>query len=325
MLLAMHELFVQQGRGGCGPGTPRTVGYWVPFFHNAVDPSNRSCSPTFMENLTRFASAVDVLAPYTWQVMPNGTIIDDATRGCATEGAWACMAQIARTFPHVRVGAVGSKAGPDGYNDTSINAIASDPEAHASRMQSWLTTHPEVEALWSDFEGWDEKRLSLAEWENVTRAHELLASIKPTAILNWLPGVKGSGSENVSCAKFQAAAPHVLVQDATCYDDTTIFPSKSVFGGFEVLLNTSLAECPRHARLSVSICPDCPSLPRDRDDNLTQAQLYARMDHMCDQGVTDLSVFTFFEIVAKADHLGLRYMEALSYFRTGHKGLILSH
>ena len=138
-------------------------------------------------------------------------------------------------------------------------------------------------------------------------------------------GGERDGSENVSCAKFQAAAPHVLVQDATCYDDTTIFPSKSVFGGFEVLLNASLAECPRHARLSVSICPDCPSLPRDRDDNLTQAQLYTRMDHMCERGVTDLSVFTFFEIVAKAGHLGLRYMEALSYFRTGHKGLILSH
>ena len=57
--------------------------------------------------------------------------------------------------------------------------------------------------------------------------------------------------------------------------------------------------------------------------NLTQAQLYTRMDHMCDHGVTDLSMFTFFEIVAKADPLGVWYMEALSYFRTGHKGLML--
>ena len=47
------------------------------------------------------------------------------------------------------------------------------------------------------------------------------------------------------------------------------------------------------------------------------------MDHMCDYGVTDLSMFTFFEIVGKADPLGVRYMEALSYFRTGRKGLIL--
>ena len=48
------------------------------------------------------------------------------------------------------------------------------------------------------------------------------------------------------------------------------------------------------------------------------------MDHMCDYGVTDLSMFTFFEIVGKADPLGVRYMEALSYFRTGRKGLILN-
>ena len=322
-LVAIHGCFCARILAGCAPGTPRAVNYWMPFFDekNVVDPSNRSCSHAFLQNLTRFGSAIDVLAPYTWQVMPNGTIIDDATHGCATAGAWACMKQIADEFPNLRVGSVGSKAGPDGRNDTSINAIASDPEAHVSRMRAWLATHPEVEAVWSDFEGWDEKRLSLAEWENVTRAHQLMASFKPTAILNWLPGVKGSGSENVTCAKFQELAPDVLVQDATCYDDTTIYPSHSVHGGFEALLNSSLRECPRHTTLSVSICPDCPS-PRDRDDNLTQAQLYTRMDHMCDYGVTDLSMFTFFEIVGKADPLGVRYMEALSYFRTGRKGLI---
>jgi hypothetical protein len=34
-------------------------------------------------------------------------------------------------------------------------------------------------------------------------------------------------------------------------------------------------------------------------------------------------MLTFFDIVEKTDPLGVRYMEALSYFRTGHKGLIL--
>jgi len=319
-LLVASWVIFRPALAGCASGSPRTVRYWMPFFGSAVDPSNTSCSPAFLENITRFASAIDVLAPYTWQVTPNGWILDDSTRGCATDGAWACMTQLSRKFPHLRIGAVGTKAGPDGYNDTSINSIAKDPETFQRRMQAWLNMHPEIDEVWTDFEGWDEKRLSLAEWENVTRAHELMALIKTTAMFNWLPGVKGSGSENVTCAKFQALAPHVVMQDPRAYDDTTIWPSKSVYGGFEVLVNDSLQECPQHTKLSVSICPDCPS-PRDRDDNLTQAQLYTRMDHMCDYGVKDVSVFTFFELAKRPDQLGVRYLEALSYFRTGHKGL----
>ena len=61
---------------------------------------------------------------------------------------------------------------------------------------------------------------------------------------------------------------------------------------------------------------------------------YVRMlpgvDIACAHGVVDLSGFTLFEIIGAPGHgappaLGHRYMEALAYFRTGKKGLVMKH
>jgi hypothetical protein len=51
-------------------------------------------------------------------------------------------------------------------------------------------------------------------------------------------------------------------------------------------------------------------------------------DIACTHGVEDLSGFTLFEIIGAPGHgappaLGHRYMEALAYFRTGKKGLVM--
>ena len=75
--------------------------------------------------------------------------------------------------------------------------------------------------------------------------------------------------------------------------------------------------------LSPAICPDCPS-SGNSDDTLTQEQLYERMDIVCSKNITDMSGFTFFEIVQRhnGNNIGERYLEALAYFRTGKKGLI---
>ena len=50
-------------------------------------------------------------------------------------------------------------------------------------------------------------------------------------------------------------------------------------------------------------------------------------DIACAHGVVDLSGFTLFEIIraARSAALGERYMEALAYFRTGKKGLVMEH
>ena len=54
------------------------------------------------------------------------------------------------------------------------------------------------------------------------------------------------------------------------------------------------------------------------------------VDIACAHGVVDMSGFTLFEIMNAPGHgapatLGHRYMEALAYFRTGKKGLVMKH
>ena len=78
--------------------------------------------------------------------------------------------------------------------------------------------------------------------------------------------------------------------------------------------------------LSPAICPDCPS-GSSADNDLSQRQLYERMDLVCAAGITDFSVFTFFEVAQRRQHrqlgrtLAERYFAAFEYFRTGRKPL----
>jgi hypothetical protein len=108
-----------------------------------------------------------------------------------------------------------------------------------------------------------------------------------------------------------------------------------VGGGFETLLLQEIADITDSGRephnlqrLSPAICPDCAT-GNSSDLNLTMAELYSRADLVCSHGITDWSGFTFFEIALKTEQvqggvtLGNRYMEALAYFRTGQKGLII--
>ena len=78
--------------------------------------------------------------------------------------------------------------------------------------------------------------------------------------------------------------------------------------------------------LSPAICPDCAS-GANADNMISQQQLYERMDLMCSAGITDFSVFTFFEVVQRMSTtnrrlggtLAERYFKAFEYFRTGIK------
>ena len=135
-------------------------------------------------------------------------------------------------------------------------------------------------------------------------------------------------SEN--CSSFVANAPGVVVQAANTYWSSTV--SGGWYGGFGVLLQQEVVNIGGTANIGVlspSICPACPT-GADSDNNLTQEELYARMDMMCAEGIKDMSAFTFFEIVQGpggdtnrqfGKTISERYFEAMSYFRTGRKRL----
>ena len=92
------------------------------------------------------------------------------------------------------------------------------------------------------------------------------------------------------------------------------------YGGFEKLLDEEISDIgglKNAPFLSPAICPDCAT-GDDANNNLTQEELYARMDIICSTGVTDISMFTFFEVAQLHENFqNDRYMEALRYFRTG--------
>lgn len=107
--------------------------------------------------------------------------------------------------------------------------------------------------------------------------------------------------------------------------------SSGWYKGFGNLLKQEVADIgPSNVNvLSPSICVCCPT-GGDAADTLTQKELYDRMDLVCAAGITDFSVFTFFEMVqgpqGKKDPqfgqtLEQRYFDAFYYFRTGKKKL----
>lgn len=104
--------------------------------------------------------------------------------------------------------------------------------------------------------------------------------------------------------------------------------SSGFYKGFNGLLAQEIANIgSENTRfLSPAICPDCAS-GANADNTISQQQLYERMDLMCSVGITDLSVFTFFEVVQRMSSidrrlggtLAERYFRAFEYFRTGKK------
>ena len=100
-----------------------------------------------------------------------------------------------------------------------------------------------------------------------------------------------------------------MVQAANTYWSTRT--AGGWYGGYEKLLRQEIAN------IGPGICLVCPSA--EQDDDLSQDQLYQRMDLTFALGVTD---FTFFEIANKGAFRA-RYMDVIAYFRSGKKGLVL--
>ena len=104
--------------------------------------------------------------------------------------------------------------------------------------------------------------------------------------------------------------------------------SSGFYKGFDELLAQEIANIGTEniRYLSPAICPDCAT-GANANNGLSQQQLYERMDLVCSAGITDFSVFTFFEVVQRVSNinrrlggtLAERYFRAFEYFRTGTK------
>ena len=116
---------------------------------------------------------------------------------------------------------------------------------------------------------------------------------------------------NETCEQFTNVAPKVKVQGAGTYWDNTV-------SGFNAILLDMVSDIGvlNVDKLSVAVCPSCAPY-----DQITQEELYERMDLICRLNITSISAFTIDEILERygVNNTGGRWMEAFRYFRTGEK------
>ena len=216
------------------------------------------------------------------------------------------------------------RTGLCGSTDAShLNVGAASPPAFAAAVREFLARLPfRVDELWTDFEV---KSVGAGDTRGANEMHRLMQQIRPTfRYAGCEPRDAPYLSEN--CSAFVRGAPGVVVQAANTYWSTTV--SSGFYKGFGNLLKQEIANIGAEnvGVLSPAICPDCPS-GSSADNDLSQRQLYERMDLVCAAGITDFSVFTFFEVAQRRQHrqlgrtLAERYFAAFQYFRTGRKPL----
>lgn len=92
---------------------------------------------------------------------------------------------------------------------------------------------------------------------------------------------------NETCKDFVNGAPNVTVQGAGTYWDNSPDGFKKIF--LDMISDIGIDNVDR---LSVAVCPDC-----DHYDQITQEQLYDRMDLLCRHNINSISVFTIDEIM----------------------------
>ena len=314
-------LFASTAAALCTDGRTRKVRFWLT--EGIVNrTTNASCTDAFIANITRYLPAVDAMALMFLKLNNNGSdSLEFAPLNAENAAAdWACLADIKRRWGSRITTGFSATADECWDSGCALRRAGTNPDAFAAAVASVRNAHPAVaQQFWADFEV---KQLSVDDANGVNMAFAAAQRVLPTfRYAGCEPRDPPYFAEN--CSQFVTGAPGVVVQAANTYWATTV--SSGWYGGFAKLFQQELDNIGvgNVAQLSPALCPSCPSSD-EADNTLSQEQLYQRMDIMCAAGVTDLSGFTFMEIVAHTENgnLGGRYFEAMSYFRSGRKGLV---
>ena len=287
--------------------------------------TNASCTPYFLGNLSKYAPAVSSLGFEVWTLGANATgPVATFNDGSSVDvGLGACVNQLRALYPHIAIGLCGATSAG------ALGVAARQPADYVAVLRAFFGRQTfTVDEVWTDFEV---KSLSAGQTAGVNAMHALTQK-------ELLPTFRYAGCEprdspyfSENCSAFVDAAPGVVVQASNTYWSTTV--SSGWYKGFAALLQQeidNIGGASHLSALSPSICPACAT-GGNADDALTMEELYARMDIVCAQGISDFSAFTFFEIVqgphgVQDPQLGLtlsdRYFEALSYYRWGVKGRV---
>ena len=291
----------------------RNIYFWIANPDNLINKKTNSCSIEFLNNFSKYQDVIDGFGPYLWksQVI-NFSYIDAVPE---YNSAIKCYQEIKSKYPKFRLAA---SAGIDECWNNNCNAkvIGRNYKQFINSIlnfkENFSKNQVKIDDIWIDFET---KNLNSDDTKNLNAFFNTLSHSLPTnSYLYRYAGCVHNHEPaylNETCQQFTEKAPDVIVQGAGTYWDNTPNGFKSVF--LDMLSDIGMKN---NKRLSVAVCPDCRHY-----DQITQNELYDRMDLLCNYNITSISGFTLDEILQLygVNNTGGRWMKAFKYFKYGVK------
>ena len=283
----------------------RDVYYWIASPDSIIDKKTNSCSSEFMLNISKYHTAISGLGPYLWKVnVVNSTdpeVVYEFNSGVK------CYNELVEKYPQISIGASGGIS-ECWNNNCQAKVIGRNPKYFINSLLSYIRGL-KLDRVWIDFET---KNLNS---NDTLHLNGLFNQLSNDISLYRYAGCVHNGEPaylNETCKQFVNGAPNVIVQGAGTYWDNTPDGFKSIL--MDMISDIGVENI---GRLSVAVCPNgCADY-----NEITQEQLYERMDLICNLNITSISAFTLDSILQLEgiNGTGIRWMNALMYYRTGIK------
>lgn len=284
----------------------RTIKYWIANPNNLLNKTSNSCSTVFLNNFSKYNKAINVLAPYLWTTsVVNSTYAKVVPMD---NSVTPCYKQLLSIYSNLSIGASGG-IGECWNSNCNAKVMSRDPSLFINLLSNFINNQSfSISEVWLDFET---KYLDGNDTANINNLFNMLSNVYPTyryagCVHNGEPAYL-----NETCKDFINGAPNVTVQGAGTYWDNSPDGFKKIF--LDMISDIGIDNVDR---LSVAVCPDC-----DHYDQITQEQLYDRMDLLCRHNIKSISAFTIDEIMMLngINGTGDRWMKAFMYYRTGRR------
>ena len=283
----------------------RDVYYWIANPESIIDKKTNSCSNEFMLNISKYQDAISGLGPYLWKVNVINSTYPDVVY--EFNAGLKCYNEIIERYPKISIAASGGIS-ECWNNNCQAKVMARNSKYFINSLLSFVRSI-KLDRVWIDFET---KNLN----SNDTRhLNGLFYELSKDVSLYRYAGCVHNGEPaylNETCKQFINSAPNVVVQGAGTYWDNT--PK-----GFKTILMDMISDIgiDNIGKLSVAVCPNgCSDY-----NEITQEQLYERMDLICNLNITSISAFTLDSILKLQgiNGTGLRWINAFKYYKTGIK------
>ena len=284
----------------------RDILYWIANPANLIDPTTKNCSEKFLANFSKYHNSISSLGPYLWK--PNVINSSHVSVIPTPNVANNCYNELINKYPYLTLAASGGIS-ECWNNNCEAKVMGRNPDFFINSLSNFIQQFPtHISDVWFDFET---KYINSNDTINI---NTLFNKLSQSVSVYRYAGCVHNGEPaylNETCKDFTVNAPRVVVQGAGTYWDNSPIGFKKIFLDMVSDIGTENIN-----RLSVAVCPCC-----DNYDQITQEELYDRMDMLCEYNITSISAFTLDEILQLygVNNTGGRWMNAFAYYKTGIK------